>query len=118
MSWEMRKEAEMNEENLRPFSERTESEQREIRRRGGKKSGEKRRLRKSFREATKYLLNEKDENGETAIYRIVMRMIAEAESGSTKAAEFLRDTSGEKPAEKIEAAMQPVRIIDTTGDGD
>lgn len=40
----------MNEQNLLPFSNRTESEQREIAKKGGKKSGEARRQKKELRE--------------------------------------------------------------------
>ncbi len=47
----------MNENNLIPFSKRTESEQREIRFKGGKKSGEARRRKKSMREKMKLLLS-------------------------------------------------------------
>ena len=49
---------------------------------------------------------------------IELALIAAARKGDVKAFLAIRDTIGEKPAEKIEAAMQPVRIIDTTGDGD
>lgn len=45
-----------NEQNLVPFSQRTESEQREIRSKGGVISGERRRERKEGRELGLYLL--------------------------------------------------------------
>ena len=45
-----------NEENLIPFSERTESEQREIQSKGGKKSGESRRKKKSMKQVMDMLL--------------------------------------------------------------
>ena len=47
----------MNEKNLIPFSERTESEQREIRSSGGKKSGEVRRRKKSMKSVLSAMLN-------------------------------------------------------------
>ena len=46
-----------NAENLVPFDERTESEQREIRSKGGKASGETRRRKKAMRQAASMLLN-------------------------------------------------------------
>lgn len=48
----------MNDENLKPFSERTESEQREIRSKGGKASGEARRAKKTIAEALRKVLDE------------------------------------------------------------
>ena len=46
-----------NEQNLIPFDERTESEQREIRSAGGQASGESRRRKKSLREAAELYLS-------------------------------------------------------------
>ena len=46
-----------NEENLIPFNKRTESEQREYARKGGKKSGETRRQRKVIKEQMNMLLS-------------------------------------------------------------
>jgi len=46
-----------NEENLIPFDERTESEQREIQTKGGKKSGEARRRKRSMKQAMELLLS-------------------------------------------------------------
>lgn len=48
----------MNDENLKPFSERTESEQREIRSKGGKASGEARRAKKTLADAIRAVLDE------------------------------------------------------------
>ena len=45
-----------NEKNLIPFNERTESEQREIQSKGGKKSGKVRRKKKAFRELAEEVL--------------------------------------------------------------
>ncbi len=56
-----------NEKNLIPWNKRTESEQREYARQGGKKSGEVRRQRKAMKEQAEMLLslpfNLKDKNG-------------------------------------------------------
>ena len=47
----------MNDKNLIPFSERTESEKREIAKKGGKKSGEVRREQKTYRDMAKAMLS-------------------------------------------------------------
>jgi hypothetical protein len=47
----------VNNENLIPFNQRTESEQREIARQGGIKSGEVRREQKTYREMAKAMLS-------------------------------------------------------------
>lgn len=47
----------MNEKNLIPFSERTESEQREIRSKGGKQSARNRREQKTYRDMAKAMLS-------------------------------------------------------------
>ena len=55
----------MNEQNLKPFGERTEKEQREIQQKGGKASAEARRKKRDLREALEMLLEKdfKDKNG-------------------------------------------------------
>lgn len=47
----------MNDKNLIPFSERTESEQREIRSKGGKQSAKNKREQKTYREMAKAMLS-------------------------------------------------------------
>lgn len=47
----------MNNDNLRPFNKRTESEQREIAQKGGKASGESRRRNKGLRKTAELLLD-------------------------------------------------------------
>ena len=47
----------MNEKNVIPFSERTESEQREIRSKGGKQSAKNRREQKTYRDMAKAMLS-------------------------------------------------------------
>ena len=56
----------MNDENLKPFSERTESEKREITRKGGIASGKARRKKADIKKALQSILDETytDENGE------------------------------------------------------
>ena len=88
----------MNEENLIPFNERTEEEQRAIARQGGIASGKARRERKTLKEELLLLL----EKGDTQ-EKISLAMIKEALDGNTKAFEVIRDTIGEKPEDKVKA---------------
>jgi hypothetical protein len=95
-----------NEQNLKPFDQRTEKEQREIRSKGGKASGEARRARKTLREELLALLSQdiKTKNGESMNTQVAMSssLIKEALKGNTKAFELVRDTIGEKPVDKVE----------------
>ena len=84
------------EENLIPFNERTEEEQREIRRQGGIASGESRRRRKTLKEELELLLESGDWQE-----RISTAMLEKAASGSERAFEVIRDTIGEKPTDKF-----------------
>lgn len=63
-----------NESNLIPFNKQTESEQREIARKGGIKSGEIRRQRKAMKEQMEMLLalpfNLKDDNGNDLVEKL------------------------------------------------
>lgn len=82
-------------------------EQREIARRGGKKSGEVRRARKTLREELLALLSQdiRTESGEKVNTQVAMStsIIKEALDGNTKAFEIIRDTIGEKPVDKVES---------------
>ena len=86
-----------NENNLKPLNKRTKSEQREIAKKGGIKSGEIRRKRKTLREELIALLETEDYNK-----KISLAMIKEAVSGNTKAFEVIRDSIGEKVKESLE----------------
>ena len=86
-----------NENNLKPLNKRTKSEQREIAKKGGIKSGEIRRKRKTLREELITLLETEDYNK-----KISLAMIKEAESGNTKAFEVIRDSIGEKVKDSLE----------------
>lgn len=87
-----------NAENLKPpINKRSTSEQREIRQKGGIKSGEVRRARKTLKEELLLLL----ESGNTR-NKISLALIKKAIKGNIKAFEVIRDTIGEKPTEKHE----------------
>ena len=99
----------MNDKNLIPFSERTESEQREIRSKGGKQSAKNRRERKTYREMAKAMLSATitDENilNELQAYGLsetdvkaytLLGMIKASGNGSHNAFDRLMELIGEK----------------------
>ena len=96
-----------NNENLRPFdSNQSREEAKKNGRKGGKKSGEVRRQKKTMREMLDYLLKKEltGKNGEkaTTLEAMMTAMIKQGLNGNVKAVEFIRDTTGQKPADKQE----------------
>ena len=92
-----------NEENLKPNSERTPKERRELAQKAGKKSGEVRRERKALKEELMLILASGDIQN-----RISLALIDKALAGDVKAFEVIRDTIGEKPKDVIENVAPPV----------
>lgn len=96
-------------DNLKPpINKRSTEEQREIRSKGGKKSGEVRRAKKTMRELLDYLLEKEITNkkGEKATTKeaILVAAIKKAIEGDIKALQFIRDTIGEMPVVKQEVS--------------
>lgn len=89
-----------NEQNLIPFNEMTETEQRKIASKGGIASAEARKARKTLKEELLCLL----EKGDTQ-EKISLALLQKAMKGDTKAFEVIRDSIGEKPTEKVEANL-------------
>ena len=121
-----------NEQNLIPFNKRTEREQREYARKGGKKSGEVRRKRKAMKEQAELLLSlpfniidkkgnelkrvleslgidEENIDNQMAMIVALWRTALGNGRNQVSAVQELRDIIGEK-AEK-EATVQRVEII-------
>lgn len=108
-----------NNENLIPFDERTESEQREIARMGGKASGKARRRKADFRKTLNALLTAKIDSPEwtpileamgidsTLESAVNAAMIREALSGNVKAYEAIARYSGQ--SEKSDADLEEQR---------
>ena len=92
-----------NEKNLIPQNKRTKSEQREIARKGGIRSGEVRRENKLIRKRILERTGEDDWN--TMIDNLVDRAKV-----NTKAFEVLRDTIGQKPTSTIEVQDDRIAI--------
>lgn len=105
-----------NEQNLIPQNRRAKSEQREIARKGGQASGEKRRERKALKDDLLYLLEQNivDKQGrEHATQRaIAAALIQQALRGNVRAFEIIRDTIGEKPTETVAIAAPDYSALD------
>lgn len=95
----------MNESNLIPLNERTKEEQREIARKGGIASGEARRRKKTLKEELIDLLESNDNNN-----RISVALLKKALDGDIQAFTTIRDTIGEKQAEKLEGEFGVTNI--------
>lgn len=106
----------MNEKNLIPFSQRTESEQREISRKGGIASGEARRKKVLLRGILEKALPMPEKNDQikemmrqagwidediTQAVVAVQGLIMQAKKGDVAAFNAIRDLNGEKPVEEI-----------------
>ena len=91
-------------ENLRPFNERTEEEQRQIATKGGKASGKARRRKKELKALLELALSQPSEivDGEDNYTAITAALIQKAIQGDTKAYEVIRDTLGQKPTEQTQ----------------
>lgn len=113
-------------DNLIPFDKLTEEEQRKIASKGGKASVEARKKKKNMKEALQLLLSldvkslkvreqlkalgidEGDMNNEMAL---MVSMLNKALKGDKGCAEFIRDTSGQKPVE-IQEVREVPKIVD------
>ena len=101
-----------NPQNLIPANKRSKEEAKKISSKGGKKSGEVRRARKTLREELLAILS----NGNTQ-NKMSLALVNEALEGNsagsvTKAFEVIRDTIGEKPVDKIVVAEVDQKVID------
>lgn len=118
-----------NEKNLKKNSERTPSELREMTRKGGIKSGEARRNKKTMREALEMLMfdvevdeaakdklrgagiSEKDFNNQMLI---TLGLMKKAREGDVQAYNAICSMIGEKPADKIDLGgdiFSRVRVV-------
>lgn len=96
-----------NSENLKPVQSKNEA--REKGKKGGKKSGEIRRARKTLKEELLLLL----ESGNTQ-NKISLALIQKALKGDIKAFEVIRDTIGEKPVDKqltVEGSKEDLEVV-------
>ena len=96
----------MNEKNLIPNEQRTPEERRENAKKAGIASGKARKEKANIRRALEMLL-ERDytmEDGSilSGAEVIALRQMERALDGDTKAFEVIRDSSGQKPVDKVE----------------
>ena len=106
-----------NESNLKPFNERTESEVREIAKRGGIKSGESRREKANLKKQLQVFLEAeatKDKNGEplTGAELMVKVAVREMANGNPRFWELIRDTAGFKPVDKVQVSEVDQAVIE------
>lgn len=109
--------------NLVSLADRTREERQAIGRKGGLKSGEKRKARKSMKETILDMISQEIDpkklekmgvdldtlNGDYTIQgAIISAMIREAINGDTKAMSLLRDTMGEQPVNKQEIRQEVI----------
>lgn len=114
-----------NEENLIPFtSEQSREEAKKNGAKGGIASGKARREKKAFRETLEALLSMPMNDGDgisvddiqnfanikgqniSVQEAILIAQVQKAMNGDTRAAEYLRDTAGQKPSDKVEVSGQ------------
>lgn len=71
---------------------------------------------KTMREMLDYLLSKEitNKNGEkaTTLEAVMVATIKKALTGDTRATEFIRDTIGQKPIEKVEATNATITVTD------
>ena len=104
-----------NESNLIPCtSDQSREEAVKNGQKGGIASGSARRYRKTLRADLETLLDSRapDGTGKTTAAAIALALINKALKGDTRAFEIIRDTIGEKPAERISLAQIDQDTID------
>ena len=123
-----------NEQNLVPVTELTESEARELSKRGGIASGVARRKKKAMRDTINLALGLRSELTDAEIERymrlgfadedidnqakIIMGIMKLAADGDIRAAEFIRDTAGQKPKDKLDMSHAFIGDFDIVLDGE
>lgn len=93
----------LNPQNLKRLSS---EEARRNGKKGGVKSAQARREKKTFKELLKIALEMRTKNGNTNAEEIVASLILKAQSGDVKAFEAVRDTIGEKPKDTVDITTQ------------
>jgi hypothetical protein len=121
-------------EDLIPFTERSEDEVKELNRLGGINSGAVRRKKAAMKDYVQFILGMKRKVSEKTLEQLkemgvtedevtgqtlaLMKIMDKAIAGDIKAMEFLRDTAGEKPTDKVDMAHAFVGNFDIVLDGE
>ena len=102
-------------ENLIPFNERTEEEQREIARQGGIASGKARQEKATFKKTLEMLLDEKNSKGKTYRELITLGQIKSAIDGKAENFKVILALMGEMEEKQQETPSININIVDNTG---
>ena len=97
-------------ENLKPFNELTQEEQRKLAKKGGIASGKARKEKKLLKELLEEALA-KGTDTDNEYVNITLALIKQANEGNVKAYEVIRDTLGQKPIEKVEVSKNTDETI-------
>ena len=124
----------MAQDDLIPFTERSEDEVKEMNRRGGINSGAVRRKKAAMRDYVQFILGMKRKVSEKTLEQLkemgvtedevtgqtlaLMKIMDKAIAGDIKAMEFLRDTAGEKPTDKVDMSHAFIGDFDIVLDGE
>ncbi len=100
-----------NPQNLIPTNKRSKEEVRKNASKGGKKSGEVRRARKTLREELLAILSDGDIQTKMSLALVNEALNGNNAGSVTKAFETVRDTIGEKPVDKVIVADVDQNII-------
>ena len=100
-----------NPQNMKPLNTRSKEDQKKIRSKGGKKSGEVRRARKTLREELLAILSDGDIQNKMSLALVNEALNGNNAGSVTKAFETVRDTIGEKPIDKLMVAEVDQNVI-------
>ena len=103
--------ANKGQENLIPFTERTEEEQRELARQGGIASGKARREKATMKATLEMLLNETNKNGKTYRELATLGLLKGAINGNSSNYRVILETLGEL-MERIEINKPKVEKVE------
>lgn len=106
--------AHKGQENLIPFNERTEEEQREIARQGGIASGKARQEKATFKKTLEMLLDEKNKKGMTYRELITLGQIKSAINGKAENFKTILALMGEMEEEQTSTPELKIEIVDNS----
>ena len=106
--------AHKGQENLIPFNERTEEEQREIARQGGIRSGEVRKEKATMKKALEMLLDEKNGKGKTYRELATLGLIKGAIDGKADNYKTIVALLGELEEQQTETPTVNINIVDNS----
>ena len=106
--------AHKGQENLIPFNERTEEEQREIARQGGIASGKARQEKATFKKTLEMLLDEKNNKGKTYRELSTLGLIKGAVDGKAENFKAILALMGEMEEKQQETPSININIVDNS----